>query len=295
MKLPKEDAKTFYRLFHSLLIYTNRKFKITDSINSPEDLMELSLEEINKLRDKLYKQTVLIDSFISENPLNFLTNELEIISSWKNFVKSTFYIFRYLKNYTIFLGTNDPPKAYGVLALKSPLEEIIGPYLPIMVKAVLLPFKNIIIYDSILLPHTITFGGGIRRSLNDTYQEAKSRFGIIASLPFSLKKVEQSEADKLRFYLRSKRNREIYWEEVENLVNKDLSFLTLYHQEMGKIHARTYGKQLREIGLVDVWFAILKGVIVASGKTKKQVENILKDIIPSEKRDWCYIFHLKRK
>ncbi|MDI6889304.1 MAG: hypothetical protein QMC78_06465, partial [Methanocellales archaeon] len=109
------------------------------------------------------------------------------------------------------------------------------------------------------------------------------------------KKVERSDADKLRFYLRSERNRERYWEEIENLVNKDSTLLTLYHQEMGKIHARTYGKRLREIGLANVWFAILEGTIVASGKTKSQVEKTLKDILPVVKKDWCHIFHLEGK
>jgi hypothetical protein len=84
-----------------------------------------------------------------------------MISSWKNFVKGEFYVFRYLKNYTIFLDVDEPPKAYGVLALNSPFEKLIGPHLPIMIETVLLPFNDKIIYDSIFLPYHIIFGGGI--------------------------------------------------------------------------------------------------------------------------------------
>lgn len=295
MKLAKEDVELFYKLYHPLLVYVNSKFKIVDGINSPKDFRKFPLEEINKLREKLYKRAELIDSFMNENPLNFSPNELKMIGSWKNFVKGTFYIFRYLKNYTIFLDAEGPPKAYGVLALNSPFEEIIGPHLPVMVEAVLLPFNHKIIYDSIFLPYRITFGGGIRRSLNDTYQEAKARFGIITSLPFSAKEIEQTDADKLRFYLRSKRNREMYWEEIEQLISKDSALLTLYHQEMGKIHARTYGKRLREIGLNNGWFAILEGIIIASGATKDEVERVLPRILPSEKRKFVYIFQLRGK
>ena len=164
-----------------------------------------------------------------------------------------------------------------------------------MVEAVLLPFNDKIIYDSIFFPYSMTFGGGIRRSFNDAYQEAKSRFGIITSLPFSTEKVEQNDAANLRFYLRSKRNREMYWEEIEELINKDPNLLTLYHQEMGKIHARTYGKRLREIGLTNAWFAILEGMTIASGATKDEVERILQCILPTEKRKFVYIFQLKEK
>ena len=295
MKLSKENVEMFYKLYHPLLVYVNKRYKIIDGINSPRDFKKFSIEKINKLRDRLYKEPELMDSFVSENPLCFSTNELEMIGSWKNFVKGTFYIFRYLKNYTIFLDADKTPKAYGVFSLTTTFEEMIGPYLPIMVDAVLLPFNDKIIYDSIFSPYSITFGGGIRRSLSDAYQEAKSRFGIITSLPFEPKKAEQSDTDKLRFYLRSERNRERYREEIDRLIATDLDLLTFYHQEMGKIHARTYGKRLREIGLTKAWFAIFKGTIIASGTTRDDVERILQSLLPSEKRKFVYIFQLKGK
>ena len=76
-----------------------------------------------------------------------------------------------------------PKKAYGVLALADPFEELVGPYLPRLIHAVLLPFKDKIIYDGLLSGHNITFGGGVKRRLNEEYKEAKEAFGIITSLP----------------------------------------------------------------------------------------------------------------
>ena len=295
MRLSKEDVKLFYKLYNPLLVYVNKKFKIIEGIDSPEDLKKFSIKKIYKVRDRLYKHPELINSFITENPLNFSANELKIISSWKELVKGKFLIFRYLKNYTVFLDTDESPKAYGVFALNTAFEEMVGSCLPAMVEAVLLPFNGKIVYDGILFPYSMTFGGGIRRSFNDAYQEAKSRFGIIISLPFSTEKVEQNDAANLRFYLRSKRNRERYREEIEELINKDPGLLTPYHQEMGKIYARTYGKRLREIGLTDAWFAILEGITIASGVTKDEVERILRYILPTEKRKFVYIFRLKEK
>jgi hypothetical protein len=295
MRLSKEDVKLFYRLYNPLLVYVNKKFKIIEGIDSPEDLKKFSIKKINKLRDGLYKHSELINSFVAENPLNFSANELKVIGSWKEFIKGRFLIFRYLKNYTVFLNTDKSPKAYGVLALNTAFEEMVGSYLPVVVEAVFLPFNGKIVYDGILFPYSMTFGGGIRRSLNDAYQEAKSRFGIITSLPFSTEKVEESDAARLKFYLRSKGNSERYWEEIEELINKDPDLLTFYHQEMGKIHARTYGKRLREIGLTNAWFAILEGTTIASGATKNEVERILQCILPTEKRKFVYIFRLKGK
>lgn len=296
MKLSKDDVELFYRLYHPLLVYVNKKFNILGDLNSQDDIKKFSIDEINKIRDRLYEQPELINSFVADNPLHFSPEELKIISSWTNFVKGKFLIFRYLKNYTVFLSIDEKtPKAYGVLALNSTFEEMVGPYLPIMVNAVLLPFNDKIIYDSIFSPYPITFGGGIRCDFNDSYQQAKSQFGIITSLPFSAQKFEQTDADKLKFYLRSERNRVRYSEEIWELTKKDIKLLTLYHQEMGKIHSRTIGKRLHDIGLSNGWFAILEGMTIASGATQDEIERVLQNIVPPEKRRFVYIFQLKGK
>lgn len=293
MRLSKNEVEWFYKLYHSLLVYVNKKFRIIRGIQSVDDLRKLPIAKINNIREQLYKHPELISSFVNKNISNFSAWELKTISDWRNFVKGKFLVFRYLKDYTIFLDPDEPPKAYGVLALNTPFEVMFGPNLPIMVEAVLLPFKRGIIYDSIFSTYRITFGAGIRRSLNESYQQAKARFGIITSLPFSLKEIEQTDADMLKFYLKSKHNREIYWEEIEKLIDKDLNLLILYHQEMDKINARNYGKHLRKIGLSKIWFAILEGIIIASGATRDEVERVLYHILPPEKRKFVYIFQLK--
>ena len=295
MKLSKKEVDLFYRLYYSLLFYVNRKFKILKGVNSPEDLGRFPAEELNKIKKTLYEHPELINSFVSENPLNLSASELKIVSSWKDFVKGEFFIFRYLKDYAVFLSLEDQPKAYGVLALNSTFEEVIGQYLPIMVEAILLPFNGRIIYDGVLSSYSITFGSGIRSSLNDAYREAKARFGIITSLPYSPEEKEQSDADKLRFYLSNERNRGMYQEEIEELIDKNPDLLTLYHQEMGKIYSRTYRRRLREIGLTKGWFAMLEGMIIAAGVTRDEVEQILQCILPPEKREFVYIFQLKEK
>lgn len=295
MRLSKEDVRLFYKLYHPLLLHVNKKARILKGLNSFDDLKKFSLEDANKLRDKLYSHPELIDSFVSENTSNFSSDELKIVSGWKNFVKGTFCIVRYLKDYTVFLHPTDPPKAYGVLALISTFEEMLGPDLPKMLEAVLLPFKDKITYDSIFLPYYIRFGRNMRRSLNEAYQEAKLRFGIITSLPFSPEKKEENDVERLRFYLRNKQSRERYWEKIEQLINKDERLRVLYYQEMGRIHAQKYRKRLRKLGLRSAWFAILEGIIIASGATKDGVERTLQDILPLEKRKFVYIFRLKEK
>src|ERR1035438_6923849 len=69
--------------------------------------------------------------------------------------------------------------------MTQPFDELVGPYLPVLTETVLLPFKDKIIYDSLLNTHRISFGAGIRRMFNESYQAAKAILGIVTSLPWT--------------------------------------------------------------------------------------------------------------
>ncbi len=46
----------------------------------------------------------------------------------------------------------------------------------------MLPFENRIIYDSLIAPYSVYFGGGIRSGLNDSYRDIQEREGITTTL-----------------------------------------------------------------------------------------------------------------
>ena len=137
----------------------------------------------------------LIQSFVDENPAHLSDDELDIVRSWRHLVAGKFYVFRELKKYTVFLTAEEPTIAYGVLALSQPFEELVGPYLPVLVNAVLLPFKDKIVYDGLMSSYSISFGPGIRRSLNESFKEAKARHGIVTSLPMSKEAIASESAE----------------------------------------------------------------------------------------------------
>jgi len=292
MRLSERDLKLFYKLHPALLFYANKQTKTIEHVSTLDEFMCLAPEPRCRIRDALCDNAHLIDSFVAENPRHFSAGELDILRDWKHFIKGQFFLIRYLKKYAVFLEEGQP-RAYGVVGLSDEIEDMLGPRLPIYLETVLLPFRGQIVYDGLVTTYSVYFGPGMRRSLNDAYQEAKFRYGVITSLPFSPDKAGPSDADRLKFYLKSKGNRERYWEEIENLVNKDSSLLILYHQEMGKIDARALKKRLREMGIKKAWFALLEGMIIASGPTKDEVKRILQDILPAEKQKLAYVFQLR--
>src|SRR5208283_4359440 len=184
MQVTIEDGKLFYKLFSALLGYVNQKLAVvSEQFSNENEYTSLSPQTMGKVRDALYAHRELIDQFVAENLAGLSPDELEIVVSWKHALVGRFYILRYLKKYTIFLSATDKPyKAYGVLGLADPIEEVVGPGLPVLANVVLLPFKGQIIYDGLIAPYSITFGGGVRRNLNEDYNRAKEEFGIITSL-----------------------------------------------------------------------------------------------------------------
>jgi hypothetical protein len=294
MNISESDVKLFYRLYHSLLLYVNNRYKILEGLHKPADLHKLNLDDLEKLKDKLYGSPDLIDSFVKDNPENLLSDDLEIVSAWKNFVRGRFHIVRHLKNYTVFLDWRQNPRAYGVMGMVTSLEEMMGPNLPRMVDATLLPFKNQIIYDGTLLSFNVLFGSGIRRSINDSYSQAKS-LGIITTLPNSSKDIQSDDSEILRVYLKTEYSRDVHHEEIWELIGKNPDLMVIYCEEMGKVHARTYRKNLKIVGIVEGWFALIDGMIIAGGKTRGEAERISKSLLPPEKMKLVYIFNLKAK
>src|SRR3954468_5623965 len=94
------------------------------------------------------------------------------------------YVLRFLKKHTIFLTAKEPTVAYGVVALSDPFQEVIEQPLPFYCKTVLLPFRGRIVYDGLLSGYNLIIGRNMTRDLNDAYNAAKKRHGIVTSLPW---------------------------------------------------------------------------------------------------------------
>ena len=67
--------------------------------------------------------------------------------------------------------------------IQDALEDVIPSYaLPLMVEAILLPFKGRIIYDGLLQSYSVVIGGGIQSDLDHAYTVAKHKDRIITTL-----------------------------------------------------------------------------------------------------------------
>lgn len=294
MKLGKEEADLFYRLYWSLLFYVNRKYPVIEGLDEP-DLMYECPEDVNELHEKVCNDLGLIDSFVSENPFDFSNEELGIIKSWKNFVKGRFLIVAHLKKYSVFMITEGEQRVYGVLGLYDEIEDMMPPLMPLFVETTLLPFKGRIVYSGFMGAYNIRIGSNMRRSIQAEYQQSKRRLGIITSLDAPVHEKEDSAEELLKFYAKSESNRDRYWEEIDDILSEKPELVNVYHREIGRSYARKISKHLSEIGVAPAWFAIFEDVVIASGKSEKDARAQIADLLPEDKVEGVHIFRYGRK
>lgn len=183
MYLSEDEAQIFYKLWLSLLEYTNNKYKLNSKIKKLVSAKSINPQDLIPIKNKLWEDKNLIDEYLNRHCDLHSYDEIEIIKGFKRNITGKYIILKHLKKYTIFMSTDDEAKAYGVIGISNPIDMMFPSYiLPIYVEAVLLPFKEKIIYDSLILPYNITLGSGIKKGLNEDYKNSKEKYGIITTI-----------------------------------------------------------------------------------------------------------------
>lgn len=180
MRLSGDQVKRFYSIWTPLLMFVNHERRLLLGVHVWDEHNPLEPERVKVLRDALWGDDSLREAFVARNPAGLSDADLDLVRSWQHRVAANFFILKHLKKHSIFHG--DGNRFYGVLGLHSPIADLTL-YLPFYVHAVLLPFEDRIIYDSLLGVARMTFGGNIRRHFNQEYQDARRRGEVITTMP----------------------------------------------------------------------------------------------------------------
>jgi hypothetical protein len=184
MILSEADSKRFYQIWWPLLKYVNSQQNIVEDFPEIPMVENVNVQDAIKIRNVMWNSPDLLDKFIQINPAQLAENDLELAASWKDRFSSQFVIIRHLKKHSVFLRCDEQPDAFGVLGIISPLHEIVGHSVPVMVETVLLPFENKIIYDGLIIPYSVSFGPGLRTRFNHVYRTAQELCRVKTALKF---------------------------------------------------------------------------------------------------------------
>ena len=196
MILAAHETERFYRIWFAMLSYANRRLQLMRDLPVSPHQGSIDVQDAYKVATAVWADDALRHGFIKENPARLPPEDLALARSWDRRVAGDFYIFRFLKKYTVLIDQSEYARVYGVLGLVSPIEDVIRGPLPILARMTLLPFDGRITYDGLLAPYNVYFGSGIRGNLNDIYRLANERGAIITSLEApALASPQQSRAE----------------------------------------------------------------------------------------------------
>ena len=181
MKLQQQEVTIFFNNWLRLLAFVNDKYKLLKKFGHPKSPLGVQVEDIVKLKKKLWENAGIIDEYI-DSVRELPQSDIQLVKGWKNKIEGSFILVRHQRNYSVFLDdANDV--LYGVHGITDSIAESIpAEALPIMVETVLLPFGDRIIYDSTFIMKNIQFGPNMRRGYRERYSEIKETKGIISTL-----------------------------------------------------------------------------------------------------------------
>ena len=179
-KLDPTDAKFFYALWIPLLDHVNRTYNVNPKLGKMARADGLNIQEVRVVADFLWSHPEVIDGYLASAELP--PDHREIIAGWNRFVSGEFILERHLKRGSVFISLENE-QVYMVGGILSSWEEMIPQAdLPILLRATLIPFRDKIIYDSIVTCSNVILGRGYAETFKDIYLLAKQAKTIPTSL-----------------------------------------------------------------------------------------------------------------
>ncbi len=158
----------------------NSTHRVNPNIGKMEKAKNLNTQEVWVVAGFLWSHPEVIDLYVSTAKLP--PEYREIVTSWKRFVSGEFILERHLKRGSVFISLKDE-QMYMVNGIFSSWEDMIPcADLPILLRATLIPFRDKIIYDSIVTCSNVIIGHSYAETFKEIYLSAKLTKTIRSSL-----------------------------------------------------------------------------------------------------------------
>lgn len=174
--LSKQDAKLFYKIYFALLEFTNNKYKINTKLKIYKQL-GINPYELKDIIDKFWEnKDAIVVEFCMTNPYKFNKEELSIVSELKKGFRDLVIIAKYEKEYTAVMNKD---KTYMIKGLNDNIDNIIYYQdLPQPVMTSIIPFKNVLVYDGLLMELGMKMGSGFEKVIDEEYSKSMKYYHL---------------------------------------------------------------------------------------------------------------------
>ncbi len=177
MTLEKQDAELFYQLWFPLLDYVNKKYKICPKIKEINRSQGIVSSDAKAISNYVWSHTEVLKEYLSEAQLP--EEQAQIVAGWERCKPGKYIMERHLKKGTVFISEEDQ-RVYMVKGLFSTWEEMMGKG-PLLLDTVLIPFRDSIISDGLVISYPVYFGRGCSEAFKEIYRKAKEEHSICSS------------------------------------------------------------------------------------------------------------------
>lgn len=178
MRLERFDAELFYQLLFPLLDFVNRKYHICPETETIDQQQGVDACDAKAIADYLWANTDIIKEYLIS--ANLPDEYAQIMAGWVQCKRGRYILERHLKKGSVFISVKDGA-VYMVKGLFSTWEEMLGEA-PVLLDAVLIPFRGNIVTDGLVEPYRIYFGRGAKEDFKEAYMNAKKNHTIRFSL-----------------------------------------------------------------------------------------------------------------
>ena len=178
MRLERSDAELFYHLWFPLLDFVNCKYNVCPGVETIDATQGVDARDAKAIADYLWSNIVVIDEYLAVAELQ--EEYAQIVAGWQRRKPGRYILERHLKKGSVFISAEDGT-VYMVKGLFSTWAEMLGEC-PVLLDAVLIPFRDSIISDGLVSPYRISFGKGARDDFKDAYMNAKRNNAIHFSI-----------------------------------------------------------------------------------------------------------------
>ena len=178
MRLERSDADLFYRLWFPLLDFVNSKYHVCPEAGPINKELGVDACDAKAIADYLWSHTGVIEEYLTVAKLP--DEYAQFVAGWKQCKAGRYILERHLKKGSAFISAEDGT-VYMVKGLFSTWAEMLGEA-PVLLDAVLIPFRGSIISDGLVVPYRICFGKGAREDFKDAYMNAKRNGAILFSI-----------------------------------------------------------------------------------------------------------------
>lgn len=121
------------------------------------------------------KDSILLE-FAFANLFKFSDEEMKIVRDFRKGIRDLVIVVKYEEDYTTFLSKDN---LYMVKGITCNIDEIIpNEDLPIPANTTILPFKNQIVFDSVITAQAIKIGANMRENIIEEVKNSKKVYKL---------------------------------------------------------------------------------------------------------------------